>query len=147
MFRSTRRNPTTRGEIEQAANEFESLSSHGAIKGCTGAIQTPAANKTGNVKKYYSGHYYRYGINVQAACDYKCRFISICIAAPGGVNDITAFRKSAMANLINTLPVGKFVVGDCAYVCSEHLLTPFAGSERLDPKQDNYNFYISQMRI
>ena len=52
-----------------------------------------------------------------------------------------------MADLIKELPIGKFVVGDCAYVCSEHLLTPFAGHNKLNAKQSSYNFYISQMRI
>ena len=40
-----------------------------------------------------------------------------------------------------------FIIGDNAYVCSEHLLTPFAGAERQERKHDNYNFYVSQLRI
>ena len=146
--------PTLPADLIKSSLEFKSVSSNGAIKGCVAAIdgfllkiQTPAANETGNVKKYYLGHYCRYGINIQAACDYRCRFVSVCVAAPGGVNDITAFRKTGLADLIKELPIGKFVVGDCAYVCSEHLLTPFAGHDKLDAKQSSYNFYISQMRI
>ena len=30
---------------------------------------------------------------------------------------------------------------------TEHLLTPFYGSQRFDKKNDNYNFFISQLRI
>jgi DDE superfamily endonuclease len=139
---------------DDAAGQFQRISSNEAIKGCVACIdgylleiQTPSANETGNVKAYYSGHYSTYGINVQAACDHKSRFVSVCVASPGGVNDIAAFRKTTMSKLIQNLPIGKFVIGDCAYACSEHVLTPFSGNDRLEPKQDSYNFYISQLRI
>ena len=92
--------PSTDAEIRAASTEFRSLSSNGVIDGCVGCIdgllmkiQTPSKSKTGNVKSFFSGHYQTYGINIQAACDAKCRFISICVAAPGGTSDIAAFRK------------------------------------------------------
>jgi hypothetical protein len=39
------------------------------------------------------------------------------------------------------------VIGDNAYVCSENLLTPFSGQQRLESAKDSYNFYLSQLRI
>jgi hypothetical protein len=39
------------------------------------------------------------------------------------------------------------VIGDNAYVCSEKLLTPFSGQQRLESAKDAYNFYLSQFRI
>ena len=101
----------------------------------------------GNVKAYFSGHYQCYGINVQGICDSKCRFIYLASAAPGGCNDIVAFRRCGLQLMINTLPLGHYIVGDNAYVCSEHLLTPFSGNERYEARKDAYNFYISQLRI
>ena len=146
--------PTGVEEINSAAQEFEALSSKGAIKGCVACIdgfllqiQVPASRETGNVKAYFSGHYQAYGVNVQAACDHKCRFVSVCVAAPGGVNDIAAFRKTNLLQTIRNLPIGKFIIGDNAYVCSEHLLTPFSGDEKRDPRKDAYNFYLCQLRI
>jgi len=32
-------------------------------------------------------------MNVQAGCDHKCRFVYADLAAPGGTNDIAAFKK------------------------------------------------------
>ena len=52
-----------------------------------------------------------------------------------------------MSEIIQNLPTGKFVAGDNAYVCSEHLLTPFLGDEKREPQKDAYNFYLSQLRI
>ena len=43
--------------------------------------------------------------------------------------------------------MGKYIIGDNAYVCSEHLLTPFSGDEKKDQQKDAYNFYLSQIRI
>lgn len=97
--------PTTDEELEIAANDFKSLSTAGVIDGCVACIdgillriQTPSPSETGNVKAFFSGHYQAYGINVQAACDSRCRFVSVCIAAPGGSNDIAAFRKLHLLN-------------------------------------------------
>jgi hypothetical protein len=121
--------------MQAAADGFRNISSNGVIDGCIACvdgillkIQTPAATEVGNVKAFFSGHYQTYGINVQAACDSNCKFVSVCIAAPGGSNDIAAFRKTPLAGIVaNEIPVGKYIVGDNAYTCCEHLLTPFAG--------------------
>ena len=140
--------------VEKAAEDFQNISSNSAIQGCVAcidgyflSIQTPSSNKTQNVKAYYSGHCCKYGVNVQAACDHRSRFVSVCIAAPDGVNDIAAFRKTKVRELIHDLPIGKYAIGDNACVCTEHLLTPFSGNERLDTTSDSYNFYLSQLRI
>ena len=75
------------------------------------------------------------------------QFFYVVVAAPGGANDIAAFRKTGLYQIIKKLPPRKFVVGDSAYVCSENLLTPFSGIEKNYPAKDPYSFYLSQMRI
>lgn len=146
--------PKTEEELNRASEEFESISFNSVIDGCIGcldgfllAIQTPPKSQTGNVKAYFSGHYQCYGINVQAVCDSKCRFISVSVAAPGGSNDIAAFRKTHLHSILENLPIGKYIIGDNAYICSEHLLTPFSGDQRNDARKDAFNFYLSQVRI
>jgi len=146
--------PETAQELNEAAQGFEALSSHGAIKGCVACldgyllqIKVPAKSETGNVKAYFSGHYQTYGINVQAACDHKCRFVYAALAAPGGANDIAAYRKIDFSKMVQNLPIRKFVIGDNAYMCTETLLTPFSGKEKKDPEKDAFNFYLSQLRI
>jgi DDE superfamily endonuclease len=146
--------PATADEIEEAESAFKAHSTGGVIDGCVACvdwlllrIQTPSPDETGNVKAYFSGHYQAYGINVQAACDAQCRFVFAALAAPGGANDITAFRKTALHTYIQNLPLGKYIIGDNAYVCSEHLLTPFCGDEKREKQKDAFNFYLSQLRI
>jgi hypothetical protein len=100
------------------------------------------------VKAYFSGHYQCFGVNIQGMVDSKCRFMFLAAAAPGGTNDIVALWKCPdLQNYIDNLPLGRYVIGDNAYVCSEHILTPFAGIERTDLRKDAYNFYVSQLRI
>jgi hypothetical protein len=140
--------------ISCLADGFKDISGTGGIfNGCVGVVDrfllqacTPSVRgSNGNVKAYFLGHYQCYGINVHGICDLKCRFIYLASAAPGGCNDIVAFRRFGLQQMINSLPLGHYIlVGDNAYVCSEHLLTPFSGNES---RKDSYNFYISQLRI
>jgi hypothetical protein len=146
--------PTSDDDIRQASKDFRECSTNNVIDGCVACldglllrIRTPPPTATGNVKAYFSGHYQAYGINVQAACDSRCRFVYVSLAAPGGANDIAAFRKTSLSELIEKLPLGKYVIADNAYVCTEHLLTPFPGEQKKDPAKDAFNFYLSQLRI
>ena len=87
-------------DLERVANDFENLSSNSPIRAAWHEfllpIQTPAPLETGNVKAYFSGHYSQHGIHIQAACDHLCQFVFVCVAAPGGTNDITAFKKTEL---------------------------------------------------
>ena len=81
-------------------------------------------------------------------CDHKCRFVYVCVAAPGSTNNITAFKKTRLHKIVENLPPGYFVAaGDNVYPCSEHLLTPFSVGEKLAPEKDAFNFYLSQLQI
>jgi hypothetical protein len=72
--------PTTATEIDQAADNFKAMSTEGGLDGCVDGmlvkIITPSPKDAGgNVRAYFSGHYYHMGFNVQAVCDHLCRFI------------------------------------------------------------------------
>jgi DDE superfamily endonuclease len=144
----------TADELSKAAADFKEISSYGVIDGCVACldglllpIQTPRASETGHVKSYFSGHYQMYGVNVQAACDAHCRFVYAAVAAPGGTNDVVAFRKTSLSQKLDKLPMGKYGIADNAFVCTDHLLTPFPGTQRHEPGNDTYNFFLSQVRI
>jgi len=146
--------PSTTKEVDKAAQGFEPLSSRAAMKGrvvCLVGylvqIKVPSSSHTGNVKAYFSGHYLTYGRNVQAVCDHKFRFVYAALAATVRANDIAAFKKIQFSQMIQKLPLRRFVVGENAYICSENLLTPSSGVENDDPSKDAFNFYLSQMRI
>ena len=64
--------PTTFEECKVAAAGFENISFQSAIANCIGAIDgylvaidTPPQSDVGNVHSYFSGHYQKYGINIQ----------------------------------------------------------------------------------
>jgi len=147
--------PATDIEISEATTAFNSVSNQRVVDGCVACldgmllrINTPKEAETANAPAYFSGHYQDYGINVQAACDSRCRFVYAALAAPGGAaNDIFAYRQCTLEKEIENLPIGKYVIGDNAYVCTEHLLTPFPGDAKKKVFNDSYNFHISQCRI
>lgn len=67
--------------------------------------------------------------------------------SPGGANDVRAYDGCNLSSMVESLPYGYYIVGDNAYVATEHLLTPFAGRSKNDPTKDAFNFHLSQMRI
>ena len=146
--------PETPTEIAEAAAGFKRISSHGVMEGCVGAIdgllvkiRTPSSKQVGHVKSFHSGHHKHCGINVQAICDANCRFSAVSAAAPGGTNDCAAIKETTFPQKINSLPLTAFVVGDNAHTCTEHLLTPFKGTNKNDHSKDCFNHHLSQCRI
>ena len=62
------------------------------------------------------------------------------------MNDIIAITKTDnLMDEIRKLAPGRFLDGDAAYELTEHLLTPFTGSQRLDQDKNAFNFYLSQV--
>ncbi len=86
-------------------------------------------------------------MNVQVVYDSQCHLIYAAVAAPGGTNDIAAFCKTSLHDLVERLPLSKYIIADNAYTCAEHILTPFPGKQKNEPRKDPYNFYLSQLRI
>jgi len=147
--------PQTASEWEDVRKGFACRSTGGLLNGCVGAldgffqaINAPWRKIVGNVVAYYSGHYESYGLNCQAACDAKLKFLYFCVVAPGKTNDHSAYPLCLdLCKAIVNLPPGLFFVGDAAYSLEEHLLVPFTGSQKLNPNNDAFNFYLSQLRI
>jgi DDE superfamily endonuclease len=151
--------PRTKEECASAALEFRSISWKGAIKNCVGAIDgyllsinLPPPTDTANVTGFFSGHYQRYGINVQACCDSQCHFTFFALSAPGSWNDRIAVKVKdvngvSLSGLVESLPSPYVCIADAAYEPTESMIPLYYGEHRRDPLYDNFNFYASQCRI
>ena len=146
--------PTLDGELKQAALEFQSKSHGGVLDGCIAAldgwlcrIRVPTSEETLNKASYFSGHYQCHGLNVQAACDARCRFIFLSIRCPGGTGDSRAFYGTKLDTFLKGIPDGFYAVADNAYTLSATLIIPYSGSDKRYPEKDVFNFYVSQLRI
>jgi DDE superfamily endonuclease len=151
--------PRTDVECASLAFDFKHVCNGGAIKNCVGAvggyllsINTPRKRDAANVKGFFSGHYQRYGINVQACCDCDCRFTYFSLSAPGSRNDRVAVRAEdengvSLHKLIEALPAHYVVIGDAAYKPSEKLIALYYGASKNEPLYDNFNYHASQCRI
>ena len=99
--------------------------------------------------KFFCGRKHKYGLNLQAVCDHKKRFLDISINYGAASSDHMAFQVSHLKEKLNTpgfLADGLCLFGDNAYVNTEYMATPYpnVGSNQ---KRDAYNFYHSQIRI
>lgn len=146
--------PQTRLECKRLAAGFEIISYNASIINCVGCINgyllltpTPTKKWAGNDCSFFSGHYQCSGINIQAICDSRCRFIYFGMAAPGSANDQDAIKAFFAYDLVNILPTGYFIIADSAYKESEHLVLMFFGLNRKAVDCNNFNFYASQCRI
>lgn len=146
--------PVTKDELKKGAGDFTNISgAFGLYHGVIGAIDgwlctTQQPGDVPNPADHFSGHYQRFGLNVQAICDANLRFLYVAIAAPGKTNDSRAFsRLLELRKWLNELPEEYFLIGDGAYAISNKMLIPYAGAEKHTPYKRTYNFYLSQMRI
>lgn len=119
----------------------------GAVDGYLLAIETPSKREAKNVRSYFSGHYQRNGINIQACCDANCRFTFFGIGGLGVTKDRAAVKDSGLSDLIEQLPAGYICIADCAYQPTEHMIPVFGGDLALQKDNDNFNYYASQVRI
>jgi DDE superfamily endonuclease len=146
--------PSLPEDCAAVAALFEDISYAGVISNCVGvldgylmAINTPSKRTAKNVRSYYSGHYRRNGINIQACCDASCRFTFVGVGGPGVTKDRVAVKESGLSDLVEALPQGYICIGDCAYQPSERLVPIFGGDLALKPDNDNFNYFASQLRI
>jgi len=144
----------TAGGLSSLRAGFRGISYCGVMDGCVGAldgylmrITAPSHAECGNVTAYFSGHYCTYGVNIQAMCDADCRFTFFSLAAPGKTNDNVAIKKTSLPAWLESLPPGYFIAADCAYSLTKHLVTPYSGPQRFLERNDNFNFFLSQLRI
>ena len=93
----------------------------------------------------------KYGLNLQAICDHRLKFIWIDMQWPGATSDYMAWVTSGLCYLLENNPVTKLIVdgytfvGDNAYVKKMYMATPLKGMRT--GYEDGYNFYLSQLRI
>lgn len=147
--------PDTPEELENIRKQFEAKSTNKVMRGCVGAMdglfattkQPSIADSNGNPRAYHSGHYNDYGLNVQAICDARLRFLFFAVAAPGRTGDLVADEMLTIREIIEKLPPGLYIVADAAYMLTEHVLVPFTGGDRQSADKDTFNYFLSQLRI
>ena len=139
------RNPE---EWNELAAIFAKVSRDELFGGCVSAVDgffqvitCPKASEVSNQTSYNSGHYENFGLNCQAVCTHDLTFIYFGVVAPGSINDIIALMKTDnLMEEIRKLALGRFLVGDAAYELTEHVLTPYTGSQQSDQGKDASNF-------
>jgi hypothetical protein len=143
--------PLSEEECAVVAKGFERVSHSGVIKNCVGAIDgyllaiaTPRKGHTKNVQSYFSGHYQRNGINIQATCDADCCFTFMGIGGPGVTKNWQGVKESGLFAKVQRLPDQFICVFDCAYQATEKFVPTFGGDLALRRENDNFN---SQLRI
>ena len=91
----------------------------------------------------------KYGLNLQAICDHRLKFIWVEMKWPGATSDFMAWATSKLCRLLEDNALTKLIlegftfVGDNAYVEKMYMATPLKGMR--SGYEDAYNFYLSQL--
>jgi len=101
--------------------------------------------------KFFCGRKKKFGLNMQAVCDARKRFLWVDIRFPGSTSDFFAFEQSSLKKDLERdgfLYPGLCLFGDAAYVNAPFMCVPFRNvSEATDVPKDAFNFFQSQLRI
>ena len=151
--------PSSHEEQHKIAEGFHKKSK-ADIKSCVGCIDgmlvwmfqpTKAECKRAGVDsgKFFCGRKHKFGVNFQAVCDSKKRFLNISILFPASCSDFIAFEATpfrAMLEQPGFLARGLCLFGDNAYVNRFYMATPYSNVGE-NTQKDIYNFFHSQLRI
>ena len=123
----------------------------GAIDGILIWIHKPTeddCNKAGcSSGKFFCGRKHKFGLNCQAVCNVRGKFLDLSIVYPGSTSDCLAFEGMSLFRKLEggLLAPGLCFFGDNAYLNSIFMATPFSAVS--GGSKDAYNFYQSQLRI
>ena len=99
--------PSSDEEILEACSKFRALSSNDVIWGCVGCIDgwlcPIIVPGDGRVASFFSGHYQKFGLNVQACVDHESRFTAFGVNAPGGMGDAVVYIRWKLSKRIQEI--------------------------------------------
>jgi hypothetical protein len=98
--------------------------------------------------KFFCGRKHKFGLNMQATCDARRRFIDVSIRNPASASDFLSFATSGLYSKLaeaGFMAPGLTLYGDNAYVNSQTMTSPFPNVGA--GYKDDFNFYQSQVRI
>ncbi len=149
--------PDSREEQLKIADEFRVKSSvdfgccAGAIDGIIIWTNRPTLKEASQVgvdqQKFFCGRKHKFGLNCQAVCDVRGRFLDLSITQGASAADCLAFENSELYKRLQKglLDDDLVLFGDNAYINSIFMATPYPNTS--GGSKDNYNFYHSQLRI
>ena len=123
----------------------------GAIDGILVWIHKPSEEDSAKAGcsegKFFCGRKNKFGLNCQAVCDLRGKFLEVSIVYPGSTSDCLAFEGMSLYARLQRglLAPGLCLFGDNAYLNSLFMATPYSAVSA--GSKDAYNFYHSQLRI
>ena len=149
--------PTNHDDQREIARGFQSKSEVGINRavGCIDGIviwmhkPTKEECEAAGVdeSKFFCGRKHKFGLNLQAICDHKKRFIYISVMYGASASDHIAFEVSDLRQKLSEEGfLAPFLVlfGDNAYINTRFMATPYPNTAQNTAK-DNYNFFHSQI--
>eukprot|EP00918_Siedleckia_nematoides_P032247 GHVU01069791.1.p1 GENE.GHVU01069791.1~~GHVU01069791.1.p1 ORF type:complete len:307 (+),score=12.85 GHVU01069791.1:82-1002(+) len=126
--------PSTAAEREATALGFSRSTPITVFNRCLGCVDgwlcpiiVPSESDVNRVSSFYSGHYQRFGINVQCCCDCNAKVTAFTINSAGGCNDSMAFANWGLSHVLrrDATPNHLYILADNGYPQVPYTMTPF----------------------
>ncbi len=123
----------------------------GAMDGILVWIHKPSAEESVKAgcseTKFFCGRKHKFGLNCQAVCDSRGKFLEVSIVFPGSTSDCLAFEGMSLFLQLESglLAPGLCLFGENANLNSICIATPYPAAS--GGSKDAYKFYHSQLRI
>jgi hypothetical protein len=118
----------------------------GCIDGMLLCLEKPMNDECDQVQvdsgKFYCGRKGKYGLNMQAVCDARQRFLDVSLQNPGSASDYLAFITTDLKHDLGMkgfLAENPCIYGDNAYINNNFMAVPFFNTQ--SGIKDNYIFF------
>lgn len=145
-------------DLDQPSRGFSDLGVRvNPLMGCVGALEGIAIKIRKPKGEYIPRNYYcrkaYYAVHFQALVDARYHFLCLSSVVCGSTHDSLAYSTLSFGHQMSTrgLPIGYWIAGDAAYVCTESILVRFSVVQlqhsELGVWSDSYNFYEISLRV
>lgn len=130
--------PRSEVEMGRTKSLFYDIARFPNVIGCIDGTHIPIQSPGGNNAELYRNRKAFFSLNVQAVCDANLVIRDIDARWYGSTHDSTIFHNSLLrARLENNEFSNGYLLGDSAYPCNRHVLTPFLNTVGI--AEERYN--------
>jgi hypothetical protein len=97
---------------------------------------------------YYYNRKSSYGLNAMVVCDDRRRILYTRVGDTSAVHDTRVFDNSRLGREPDEFfSAGEYLLGDSAYTCTDHMITPFKKPRARQRNETRFNATLSSRRI
>lgn len=112
-------------ELREVKTQFFNIAGFPNVIGCVDGSHIPIQSPGGDQAELFRNRKGYFSINIQAVCDAKLQIRDIDARWHGSTHDSTVYHNSFLRARLDNNEIDGHLLGDSAYPCGKHMMTPF----------------------